>query len=54
MELYVLYKEGQPVIVTSQGKKQPKVYLSEKNAKNAVSNMKDQIDIITFIPKGGR
>jgi hypothetical protein len=52
IELYVLMKDGQPVVVTSQGKKQPKVYLSQKNANNAVANMKEPgITVVPFIPK---
>lgn len=52
MELFVLYKDGQPVVVTVQGKKQPKVYLSKKNAKNAMANMGGSgYTIVPFVPK---
>jgi hypothetical protein len=53
VELYVLMKDGQPVVVTSQGKKQPKVYLNQKNANNAVANMRDKdVSVVPFTPKG--
>lgn len=53
VELYVLMKDGQPVVVTLQGKKQPKVYMTEKNANNAVANMKGEgISVVPFVPKG--
>ncbi|MNW28118.1 hypothetical protein D3C74_49300 [compost metagenome] len=52
MELYVLFKGQEPVVVTLQGKKQPKVYLSKKNANNAVSNMRDkEIHVVPFVSK---
>lgn len=54
MEIFALVKDDDMVIVTLQGKKQPKVYLSEKNAKNAMANMRDKkgVRVVPFVPKG--
>lgn len=53
IELYALVKDGHPVVVTTQGKKQPKVYMTKKNANNAVANMRDDsIIVVPLVPKG--
>ncbi|WAB25052.1 hypothetical protein M3_0101 [Lysinibacillus phage vB_LfM_LysYB1] len=55
MKLFVLFKDGAPVVVTVQGKKQPKVYLSERNAHNAIANMKGgSYEVKPYIPEGGQ